>query len=194
MPPDTTPPTPSFVDAWAGLRAQDQDAARRVYERFVNQLIAIAAKRLNCRATVADPESIAHSVFESFFAGVRKGKFEFRNWAAVLGLLAHITFKKCYHRVRDANRVKRSPGAKVYPLEDWEAVGRSLGPDEEAIMKDLLETALRDFDDDDRTVIQLYLEGHSTEVVAYRTNFTRRSVQRTVEEFRDHLESLTSDD
>src|SRR5262245_9459658 len=128
-------PTPSFVDVFTGLDAGDQDAARRLYERFVDQLIRLASRKLKYQlGSGADPESVAHSVFESFFEGMHQKQFELRNWGMVFGLLAHITFRKCMRRKRSEMQARRNPGGRQVNMEDWEAAAGTPGPAEEALV------------------------------------------------------------
>jgi RNA polymerase sigma-70 factor, ECF subfamily len=193
--PDHAPPSPSFLEVWAGLAAGDQDAARHLYERFIDHLVRSAAARLKYRfGSGADPESVAHSAFESFFEGVKADRYEFRNWAAVFGLLSHITFRKCLRRKRAETRQRRDPGAPVAPLGDWEAATAAPGPDEEAMVAELLQSALDGFDPDERAMLDAYLQGTTPDEVAQTVGLTVRTVQRVVARFRDRLESLLAND
>lgn len=174
----------------AGLSAGDQDAARRLHERYVQALIRLAARRLGRDlGPRADPESVAQSVFLSFFLRQRRGDYQLYSWPMVYGLLAHITFRKCLNRIRHHRQEKRDPGP-VQPLEDWTAAARDPGPDEEAMVADLLNRALADCDDDERAMIDGVLAGESAAKVAERVGLSTRTVQRTVEEFRERLFGL----
>lgn len=184
-----TPESPSLDAVLAGLAAGDQDAARRIHERFVDSLIRLAARRLGRDlGPRVDPESVAQSVFLSFFTRQKRGEYQLYNWGMVFGLLAHITFKKCLNRIRFERQAKRDAAAAV-PL-DWQPVADGPGPAEEAEVAELLAKALADFDPDERAMIDGHLSGEPTAKVAERVGMSTRSVQRAVEEFRDRLLAL----
>lgn len=184
-------PDSSFAEIVAGLIGGDQEAARRLYVRFVDDLVRLAGRRLRYQlGSRADPESVAHSAFESFFRGVAGGRVEVRNWGMVYGLLAHITFRKCLKRKRHESRVRRAGEAASVSLGDWEAAAAQTGPDEEAMLADLLETALAQFDPDERAVIDSLMQGATPEEVAGRVRLSSRTVYRVRDRFRESLEQL----
>lgn len=184
------PSTPSFDHIMAGLTTGEQDAARKLYERYIDQLISLAARKLDRRLGArVDPESVAHSVFESFFEGVQKEEFQLHNWGMVFGLLAHITFNKCLNRKRHHTRQKRDGGPHV-AFDDWQAVAAQPGPVDEAIMAELVEKALATFDDDDRGIVDTFMSGASKDDTAKAHRCSVRSVERVLQEFRQNLERL----
>lgn len=186
MPPDPT----SFDEVLAGLNAGDQEAARRIHERFVDGLIRIATQRLGRDlGPRADPESVAQSVFLSFFTRQRRGEYQLFSWAMVFGLLAHITFRKCLNRVRYHGQAKRDPGTLI-AFEDWQAAAGGPSPADEAELAELLDASLAGFDEDERAMIDGYMRGESATQVAERVGLSTRSVQRAVEEFRERLMDL----
>ena len=192
-----TPPdsSPSFDHFWASLNAGDKDAARIPYERFIDQLIRLATKELKFKlGSQADPESVAHSVFESFFEGVQENKIEARNWGMVFGLLAHITFRKCLKRKRAEMRDRRNPGKPIAPLDEIQAATASPGPAEMAMMTELLDLALQGLDADERTVVDAYMTGLTTDAVAQQVGLSMRTVQRVIERFCHKLEELLHGD
>jgi DNA-directed RNA polymerase specialized sigma24 family protein len=186
--------TPSFDHIMAGLSVSDQDAAKKLYERYIDQLIRLAARKLDRKLGArVDPESVAHSVFESFFEGLQKAEFELHNWGMVFGLLAHITFNKCLNRRRFHTQKKRDAGL-VVSFDDWQAVATQPGPVDEAVMTELVEKALAAFDDDDRAIIDTFMSGVTKDESAKRHKCSVRSVERVLQEFRENLEALLGTD
>ncbi|HVK13597.1 MAG TPA: ECF-type sigma factor [Gemmataceae bacterium] len=184
------PPTESFADVMAGLDAGDQEAARRLYERFIDRLVVLAAKTLDKKLGArVDPESVAVSVFESFFDGHQKGQLTFHNWGMVLGLLSHITFRKCLNRNRDRRARKRDESG-VVAFEDWRAAAADPGPDQVVMLKDLIDRALTDFDQDERAVLDHFLGGATVAAVAQEVRLSTRTVHRVIERFRKRLDRL----
>lgn len=179
--------TSSFYSVLQGLNSGDQEAARRIYQRFVDQLIHLATSRLDAKhGAKADPESVAQSVFQSFFERQQKDEFSLHNWGMVYGLLSHITLCKCINRNRDLRRQKRNASNDV-TFEDWQQAARGPGPDEEVMVGELLTQALQSFDEDQRKVIDCFLQGATTENVAVQLGFSTRTVQRILEQFRKRL-------
>lgn len=183
-----TPDDPSLAECLHRLSAGDQAAAREVYERFVDRLVHQAARRLDRGLGArADPESVAHSVFESFFERHQAGDLVLHNWGMVFGLLSHITFRKCLNRNRDLRREKRGGAAAALSLEDWHLAAAAPGPDEEAMVVDTLNAVLAAFDEDERAVLDAYMAGATPDAVAARVRLSTRTVQRVVERFRKQL-------
>jgi len=188
------PATPSFDNVMAGLNAGEQDAAKKLYERYIDQLVRLAGRKLDRKLGArVDPESVAHSVFESFFEGIKNAEFELNNWGMVFGLLAHITFNKCLNRKRFHTQQKRDPGV-VVSFDDWQAVATQPGPVDEAVMTELVEKALAAFDADDRDIIDSFMSGATKDDTAKTHKCSVRSVERVLQEFRENLESLLGTD
>lgn len=184
------PSSSSFHLAMAGLQTGQQQAARQIYERFVDQLIRLDAKRLNRKlGAQADPESVALSVFESFFERQAKGEFALHNWGMVLGLLSHIAIRKCLNRNRALTTQKRGAGAAI-PFEDWQKAAAGPTPEDEIMVADLLTHALSRFEDEEREMIDAYMQGATTEAVATQTGFSKRTIERVLERFRTLLREL----
>lgn len=180
----------SFEAILSALDAGDQQAAKAIYERFIDRLVALAARKLDRRLGArVDPESVAQSVFESFFERRGRGEYVLQNWGMVFGLLSHIAFRKCLNRNRDQRRRRRDAGA-VVTFEDWHAASRGPGPDDEAAMAELLDIAMADLDADERAMVEAYLGGLGPEAVARGVGLSTRTVQRTLERFRKRLAAL----
>ena len=63
----------NLVARW---RAGDQQAATELFSRYANRLIALARKRLSDKlAGHIDPEDVVQSVYRSFFADAREGRY-----------------------------------------------------------------------------------------------------------------------
>jgi RNA polymerase sigma factor (sigma-70 family) len=178
-----------FAAILAGLEAGDQKAAREIYERFVDRLVKLASNRIDRKLQAkVDPESVAHSALMSFFDRQRDGEYQLHNWGMVLGLLSHITFRKCLNRNRYFRQQRRNDQDSV-PFDDWRGVSQEPGPAEEAILREMLERAMAALQQPHRrTIVELYLDGHSMDEVAQRTGVSKRTVERAVHDFGKALE------
>lgn len=180
----------SFDQIFTGLEAGQQEAAGKIYYRFIDALVRLAATKLDPKlGAKADPESVAQSVFQSFFARQNGDEFSLHNWGQVYGLLTHITLRKCLNRNRDLRRQKRDETGHV-TFEDWQKASSGPGPEDEVMVKELLNKALASFDDDHRRMITLFMEGSSIDKVAQEVGFSSRMVQRVVKQFREKLFQL----
>jgi RNA polymerase sigma-70 factor (ECF subfamily) len=192
----------SFSDVMARLRAGDQDAARDIFERFVRKLVRLARGQFDAvlRRKV-DPEDVVQSAFKSFFLRYGAGKLEVRDWGNLWGLLTMITLRKCldrveYHRAecRDVQReAAAQPGAEeAQPW--WQAVAREPTPGEAAILVETVEQLLRDLDAQRRTILEMSLQGYTTQEICERLCMAERSVRRVRERIRKRLERLQLSD
>ena len=172
------------------------DAARALFERFTRRLIGLARGHLDTRLRhKIDPEDVVQSAYKSFFVRYGEGALAAEGWDGLWGLLTLITLRKCadrvrYHRAecRDLAREAAAPAGED-GAEPWrEAVGREPTPEEAALLAETVEGLLRDLDGDERAVIELSLQGYSTEEISERLGRASRSVRRLRERVRRQLE------
>ena len=198
----TSDPSDSFTAMMEGLNRQDQGAAKVLYERYIGSVVRLASKKLDPRlGAKVDPESVAHSVMESFFDGHINREFVIDNWQALFGFLAKVTIRKALNRNRlhhqkkrndrmDAEGNARSPAVT---LEEHLAACPQAGPAEEAEINDMIEVALNQFKGDHRRIIELYLGHQSKEKAAEETGYATRTVERVIEKFREAIVRLDAD-
>jgi RNA polymerase sigma-70 factor (ECF subfamily) len=187
----------SFSQILARLRAGDDAAAEAVFRRFAQRLIAVAhqqiAARLHCKI---DPEDVVQSAFKSFFLRQKSDPLEVKDWDSLWGLLALITVRKCITRVehaqarrRDARREVRLAAGPEDSAGDWPLADREPSPEEGAILAEVVEELLAVFDEDDRAVIELSLQGYGTLEINERLGRAERTVRRLRERARTLLEA-----
>jgi RNA polymerase sigma-70 factor (ECF subfamily) len=186
----------SFPEFLARLRAGDDAAASELFERFAYQLINLARRQFGAALRhKVDPEDVVQSAYKSFFARYGEGKLEAVNWNSLWGLLTLITLRKCaervaYHRAgcRDAAReVSTPPGTEE--AGPWlEAISREPIPPEAALLKEAVEQLLAGLDEDGRQVVELSLQGHTTQEISERLGQPERTVRRMRERVRIRLE------
>lgn len=76
-------------------------------------------------------------------------------------------------------------------FEDWQKVS-NIGPDQEIIMKETLQTALNLFEPDEKAILDLFLKG-TKQIHCGKINFSNRTIQRVIEKFRVTLEKMAND-
>jgi RNA polymerase sigma-70 factor (ECF subfamily) len=178
--------------AWMGrLRAGEDGAAREVFRRYTGRLIALARRRLGAlmRAKV-DPEDVVQSAYKSFFARYGDGQLAADNWNGLWGLLTLITLRKCADRVEYHRAGRRDARREEAPAAWWEAPGREPTPHEAAVLAETVEALLRGLDEDERPVVELSLQGYSTQEISERLGRAERSVRRLRERVKKRLEQL----
>jgi len=75
----------SINTAMAKIKDCSQEEENFIFNKYINMIVSLASKRVDTRfKNRIDPESIALSVMESFFQGVRENKFDFENWQMVM--------------------------------------------------------------------------------------------------------------
>jgi RNA polymerase sigma-70 factor (ECF subfamily) len=191
-------PSNSFTDVMARLRAGDEAAAREIFERFVRKLVGLARRQLEpiLRRKV-EPEDVVHSAYKSFFLRYAAGELEVHDWGNLYGLLTVITLRKClnrieYHRAecRDVHReVAAHPGA-AGALPWWQAVAREPTPEEAAVLAETIDQLLRSLQEEERPILEMSLQGHTTQEISERLGLAERSVRRMRERIRKRLERM----
>jgi len=166
------PPDPgSITRLIERLRGEAPEAARALWERFAERLLAVARRRLaGAPRRVADEEDVAVVAFERFLRGAREGRFPRLNdrddlWAVLFTLTA----RQAAQQARDQARDKRGGGAVRgdSALGGAERADGEPGPDEAAAVRDQLGRLLAGLKDDElRTIALARLEGRPNAEIA----------------------------
>jgi RNA polymerase sigma-70 factor (ECF subfamily) len=188
----------SFPEFLAQLRARDSEAARELFRRFANQLIALARRRFEGGLQhKVDPEDVVQSAYKSFFVRYGEGQLEVGNWNSLWGLLTLITLRKCaervaYHRAerRDAAREVSAPAAAESGAPWLEPAGREPSPAEAAELAETVERLLASLDEDERPILELSLQGYTTREISERLGRAERTVRLVREGVRKRLERM----
>ena len=88
-------------------------------------------------------------------------------------------------RPSSRSRRGRSPDSTPAGLE---AVGREPTPDEAAVLAETVTDLLQQLNGGERTIVELSLQGYSTQEISEQTGRAERSVRRLRERVRRHLE------
>jgi RNA polymerase sigma-70 factor (ECF subfamily) len=194
-------PEPSFADLMARLQAGDPDAAREVFQRFADRLIALAHSRLDrliLRKT--DPEEVVQSVFKSFFRRAAEGEFDLVGWDGLWGLLVCITLRKCGRQVkhfhtpcRDVRRETELPAGDETDA-GWEALSGDPTPAEATILTETLDQFLAGLGPRERQVVQLRLQGCTVPEISAQVGRSEYTIEGVLKKVRKHLRRLRDDD
>lgn len=103
-------PVDDAITQWIDeLKEGDSDAAEKLWQRYFQQLVQLARRRLEgADHAAADEEDVALSAFKSFCLGAREGRFpELNDRKSLWSLLVAIAAHKSTDLIRRENRQKR---------------------------------------------------------------------------------------
>jgi RNA polymerase sigma-70 factor (ECF subfamily) len=187
----------SFADFLNRLQAGEDVAAQELFARFTHQLIALALRHIDggLRHKV-EPEDVVQSVYKSFFLRYGAGNLELLNWNSLWGLLTLITVRKCAERAAYHRAARRDAAREVAPPRGDEAtpwldpLGREPTPLEAAVLSETIEQLLASLDEDERPILELSLQGHTTREISERLGRAERTVRLLREGVRHRLERI----
>ena len=187
------------VTIWLGAaRTGDDEAIRKLWDRYFQRLVRLASKRLpGHQRRDVDEEDVALSAFHTFCDRVGRGQFpELAGRDELWRLLVVITSRKALAVARNRACQKRGGGRVVGEsalLEDPEAgekglalfLGREPSPE---LAAQLAEDYRRLMDalgsHSLRTVAMMRLEGHNAGEIGRRLEISPRSVERKLQVIR----------
>lgn len=167
----------------------DQQAAREIFDRYTNRLLALARSRLDKRLNRRmDVEDIAQSVYRCFFSRASEGAYTVNESGDLWRILATITVNKLRNRHRDNTAEKRSYQCELSFNESVsslvfspEAVAAEPTPDEAVALVEELDAVLLSHQPVHREIITLYLNGLTIAEIAEESARTERTVRRILE-------------
>jgi RNA polymerase sigma-70 factor (ECF subfamily) len=173
---------------------------RAAFERFTRRLIGLARIHLHGQLQhKVDPEDVVQSAYKSLLVHYGDGALAAEGWEELWGLLSLITIRKCADRARyyqaDCRDLKRETGALPSPdstAAGLEAAGREPTPDEAAGLAETVADLLQKLNGDERKIVQLSLQGFSTQEISQQTGRAERSVRRLREHVRKQLRAAIS--
>jgi RNA polymerase sigma-70 factor (ECF subfamily) len=185
------PPAKPFEALMDRLRAGDNEATTKVFNRFAGQVLALARRQLHsAMRSKIDPEDVLQSVFRSFFTRQRDGRFTIENWNSLWGILMVMTLRKCgrraqYHRAgrRDARR-EVSWSRKLEDTGDAAVFDREPTPSQAAMLVELVGSLMRSLPEDDREILSLHLQGCTIAEIKALTGRAMRTIRRILERVR----------
>src|SRR5262245_38197371 len=182
------------------LRAGEDLAAREVFVRFARRLVGLARRNLDGRLAVkVDPEDVVQSAYKSFFVRHREGDLEVGSWDGLWGVLTLITLRKCadraeYYRAAKRDVTRETAGGSPddgAPAAAELALDREPRPYEAAVLAETVEALFRGIDDpDERSILELSLQGLSAAEIGAQLGRAERSVRRLRERVRKRLERM----
>jgi RNA polymerase sigma-70 factor (ECF subfamily) len=187
----------SIVDLMVRLRDGEDAAAREVFARFTARLLGLARNHLGgLLARKVDPEDVVQSAYKSFFIRQRDAGLDIQSWDGLWGLLTMITLRKCADRAEHYGAQKRDLNREDGGDAAWQsAVDRDPSPEEAVVLSETLHGLFASIGDaDERTILELSLQGYTATEISETTGRAERSVRRLREKIRKSLERESSVD
>jgi RNA polymerase sigma-70 factor (ECF subfamily) len=171
-------------------RAGDADAARVLFERYVDRLVAVARRRLSQPMNRrVDPEDIVQSVFRTFFGRLKGGQFHLEQQNDLCKLLVRITVNKTLRQVAYQKAAKRDPGQEAHSDDGardqvLQVLAREPDPEEANAFLDQLEHFLTQLAPDERRILEMRMQGYSNEDICKELGIYDRKIRRVLERIR----------
>jgi len=171
-----------LVERW---RRGDEEAARRIVEHYIDQLVGLARRHLNQKlAGRVDPEDIVQSAFRTFFWRARDGQFNFAEQDDMIKLLVRITMNKTLRQVAHHRAAKRNPGKEVAADVEGAQIREILDSEPTAEVAteflDQVEHLFTRIPPFARQIIELRLQGHSNEEICALLGTYDKKIRRAL--------------
>jgi len=165
-------------------RSGDEEAARKIWNRFSPRLAALARVRLPVwLQCIVDGNDVANSAMCSVIMGLREGRFpRLHDREELWALLACITVRKAINEVENASRQKRAAGSSE-PLDD-KLVAPGCSPELARRAAEQFEQLIDRLHDKDgllETIALWKFEGYTSEEIARRLGCSSRRVARKLD-------------
>jgi RNA polymerase sigma factor (sigma-70 family) len=192
------------VTAWIGaLKESGQTAAQLLYERYIEQLVSLARKKLGAAPRrMADEEDVAQVAMNSFFRGVQQGRFpRLRDRDDLWQVLIMLVERKAIDQIRRQSSKKREGivGESVFGRPDLEAsavggieqiMGYEPSPQFAVEVAEEFDRRLQQLGDEELQQIALWkMEGRTNSEIAQELGCVPRTVERRLELIRNIWES-----
>jgi RNA polymerase sigma-70 factor (ECF subfamily) len=175
-------------------RDGDKEAARNLFDRYVDRLVALARRRMSqSLASRVDPEDVVQSVFRTFFVRLQDGKFQLHQQDDPCKLLVQITIHKTLRQVAYQKAAKRNPSAEAGQentdrQELYAVLDREPTPEEAVIFIDQLEHFMKKLRPDERRILEMRVQGYKNEEICQELKIYERKVRRLMERVQELAE------
>jgi RNA polymerase sigma-70 factor (ECF subfamily) len=187
---DNSASEPSDGSLLRRLRKGEQDAATRLYLRYARRLhgLATAQTGQDLKSRV-DPEDIVQSVFRTFFRRAQEGHYEVPDGEEIWKLFLVIGL----HKIRDAAVFHRAAKRNAGRTTALIGAGESADPPAadqmaETTLRMVIDEILLNLNDSQKEIVTMRMEGAQVDEIAQATKRSHRTVERTLQKFRELLQ------
>lgn len=166
------------------------DAATELYLRYASRLLALARNQTSTRlSTRFDPEDVVQSVFRTFFRRVSSGLYDVPPGEQLWQLLLVLALNKV-RAMAVHHRAKKRDATRTMGLEKVQFASMSSDNTAMQVLNMVIEELMEDFPEAQQKMVQLRIEGNTIGQIAEKTDRSRRTVERVMQEFRQNLSEL----
>ena len=187
---DNSASEPSDGSLLRRLRKGEQDAATRLYLRYAKRLhgLATAQTGQDLKSRV-DAEDIVQSVFRTFFRRAQEGHYEVPDGEEIWKLFLVIGL----HKIRDAAVFHRAAKRNAGRTTALIGAGESADPPAadqmaETTLRMVIDEILLNLNDSQKEIVTMRMEGAQVDEIAQVTKRSHRTVERTLQKFRELLQ------
>lgn len=191
--PDVPPVEPSDSSLLRRVQDGNQDAATQLYFRYAERLRQLVRSETSAAlARREDADDILQSIFTSFFRGVGQGYYDVpagdELWKLFLVIaLNKICAKGTYHRAAKRD-VRATVGGEF--LARYSGYAADPAQPDVVFLKLVIEEALEQLPPLPRQMVVLRIEGFEVGEIATRTQRSKRTVERVLQDFRRQLTAI----
>ena len=183
---------PDFEWVLDGLGDNRDSAAEAVVRATFDKIVGVVRKRISSRYQAkVDAESIANSTLKSFFRRHDEEPFDLGEWRDLWNLLIEIALNKLRGRIRAFRTARRDVDKERQA--DGADQGRPAGADTEAVANDLYDFLADGCAAEEVQVLDLSLQGYTTDEIGGQVGVSPRTVIRIRNRFKARLESALRD-
>jgi RNA polymerase sigma-70 factor, ECF subfamily len=197
--PDTSgkdPPESSDQSLLRKFTTGDQQAATTFYHRYAARLHALVKAQCSSElARILEPEELVQSVFGTFFEKASQGYYTVPDGKDLWGLLLVIILNKIRSKKAFYNAAKRD-NRKTMVTEDLDKILQSKESNEVAgrFLHLVINEAMQSLPPAHMAMMQLRLEGYEVAEIAEKTERSKRTVERVLQDFRTKLTAVLQHD
>jgi len=162
------------------LNAGSDSGLEALFYQYFEKLRSLAARKMGPHVRAA-PDSIVMSVMGSMVRGLREGRFHVSDCRRLWNLLVTITLNKI------RKRVEKHHGEEPPPSALYEQLSQGPGPEDIAIVDDLIETALEGLDSEYREILTRFLAGCSRTEISHQLGLSYAAVKYKVSRLVDRF-------
>jgi len=177
------------------LHAGEAEAATELYLRYARRLHGLARRQTSAElARRVDPDEIVQSVFRTFFRRAVGGSYDIPPTEELWRLLLVITLNKIrrasvFHRAarRDVRRTVSAGDSNV--LQHLEQASFQ---DDEALqfLRLVVDDLIAELPSPQNVMVRMRIDGHEVEEIATSTGRSKRTVERTLQKFRERISRI----
>jgi RNA polymerase sigma factor (sigma-70 family) len=188
-----TPQARALLQRWQN---GDEDAARQLFDLYVDQLLILARHRISLRLGCrVDAEDVVQSVFRTFFDRAKAGRFVVTEDDDLCKLLARITVHKTFRQIAFHQAAKRDFRMEAGRGDESQQHLMTLldrGPTPETTNQflDQLEHFLKGLKLEERQILEMRMQGYKDVEIANILKISDRKIRRQMERIRGLAEQV----